>query len=121
VGRNHPGNNESAGKVKSSRTRPGNPYLQGALGAVAMASAQNPTTYLDARYRRIAAHRGPQKANVAIQHSILIAIWHMGTDGCLYDDPGADYFNRLHTDRAKKRAINQLEAMGYQVTLIHAS
>jgi hypothetical protein len=24
-----PGNNESAGKVKSSRTRPGNPYLQG--------------------------------------------------------------------------------------------
>jgi hypothetical protein len=33
VGRNHPGNNESAGKVKSSRTRPDNPYLQGALGA----------------------------------------------------------------------------------------
>ena len=28
-----PGNNESAGKVKSSKTRPGNPYLQGALGA----------------------------------------------------------------------------------------
>jgi transposase len=27
-----PGNNESAGKVKSGRTRPGNPYLQGALG-----------------------------------------------------------------------------------------
>ena len=55
------------------------------------------------------------------QHSILIAIWHMGTNGCLYDDPGADYFNRLHPDRAKKRAINQLEAMGYQVTLTHAS
>jgi hypothetical protein len=33
----------------------------------------------------------------------------------------ADYFNRLHTDRAKKRAINQLEAMGYQVTLTNAS
>jgi transposase len=43
-----PGNNESAGKVKSSRTRPGNPYLQGALGAAAMACAQNPTTYLGA-------------------------------------------------------------------------
>jgi transposase len=116
-----PGNNASAGKVKSSRTRPGNPYLQGALGAAAMSCAQNPRTYLGARYRRIASRRGPQKANVAIQHSILIAIWHMGTNGCLYDDPGADYFNRLHPDRAKKRAINQLEAMGYQVTLTHAS
>ncbi|MGB9304851.1 MAG: transposase, partial [Mycobacterium sp.] len=31
-----PGNNESAGKVKSRRTRPGNPYLQGALGTAAM-------------------------------------------------------------------------------------
>ena len=116
-----PGNNESAGKVKSSKTRPGNPYLQGALGAAAMACAQNPGTYLGARYRRIASRRGPQKANVAIQHSMLIAIWHMGTTGTLYDDPGAEFFTRLHPDRAKKRAIGQLEAMGYTVTLDHAS
>ena len=116
-----PGNNESAGKVKSSRTRPGNPYLQGALGAAAMACAQNPRTYLGARYRRIATRRGPKKANVAIQHAMLIAIWHMGTTGTLYDDPGADYFTRLHPDRAKKRAIHQLEAMGYRVTLDDAS
>jgi transposase len=108
-----PGNDESAGKVKSSRTRPGNPHLQGALGAAAMACVHNPRTYLGARYRRIAVRRGPQKANVAIQHSMLIAIWHMGTNGYLYDDPGADYFNRLHPDRVKKRAINQLESMGH--------
>ncbi len=116
-----PGNNESAGKVKSSRTRPGNPYLQGALGAAAMTCAQNPRTYLGARYRRIAARRGPQKANVAVQHSMLVAIWHMATNGCLYDEPGADYFNRINPDHAKKRAIHQLEAMGYKVTLSNAS
>jgi len=112
-----PGSNESAGRVKSSKTRPGNPYLQGALGAAAMACAQNPSTYLGARYRRIASRRGPQKANVAIQHSMLTAIWHMGRTGTLYDDPGADYFTRLHPDRAKNRALHQLEAMGYRVTL----
>ena len=112
-----PGSNESAGRVKSTRTRPGNPYLQGALGAAAMACAQNPGTYLGARYRRIASRRGPMKANVAIQHSMLIAIWHMGHDGTLYDDPGADFFTRLHPERAKNRALHQLEAMGYQVTL----
>lgn len=116
-----PGNNESAGKVKSSTTRPGNPYLQGALGAAAMSCAQNPRTYYGARYRRIASRRGPQKANVAIQHSMLTAIWHMGTTGTLYDDPGADYFTTLHPERAKNCAIHQLEAMGYRVTLDHAS
>jgi transposase len=112
-----PGSNESAGRVKSTRTRPGNPYLQGALGAAAMACSQNPGTYLGARYRRIASRRGPQKANVAIQHTMLVAIWHMGTTGALYDDPGSDFYTRLHPERAKTRALHQLETMGYQVTL----
>jgi transposase len=116
-----PGSNESAGRVKSTRTRPGNPYLQGALGAAAMACSQNQSTYLGARYRRIAARRGPMKANVAIQHSLLIAIWHMGRDGTLYNDPGPDFFTRLHPERAKNRALHQLQAMGYRVTLDHAS
>ena len=52
---------------------------------------------------------------------MLIAIWHMGTTGRLYDDLGADYFNQLHPERAEKRAISQLEAMGYHVTLTRAS
>ena len=116
-----PGSNESAGRVKSTRTRPGNPYLQGALGAAAMACAQNPSTYLGARYRSIATRRGPQKANVAVQHSILTAIWHMGHTGELYNDPGADFFARLHPERAKKRALHQLEAMGYRVSLDRVS
>lgn len=111
----------TAGRVKSSKTRPGNPYLQGALGAAAMACPQNPRTFCGPRSRRIASRRGPKKAKVAIQHSMLVAIWHMGTSGTLYDDPGADYFTRLHPNRAKKRAIHQLEAMGYRVTLDHAS
>ena len=112
-----PGSNESAGRVKSTKTRPGNPYLQGALGAAAMSLAKSPNTYLGARYRRITSRRGPMKANVAIQHKMLTTIWHMGTTGTLYQDPGADYFNRLHPERAKNRALHQLEAMGYQITL----
>ena len=57
------------------------------------------------------------KANVAIQHSMLTVIWHMGTTGALYDDPGADFFTRLRPERHENRAISQLEAMGYHVTL----
>lgn len=116
-----PGSNESAGKVKSSSTPPGNRYLQGALGTAAMSCAQHPGTYLNAKYRRVATRRGPQKANVAIQHAILVAIWNMGTNGTFYEDPGGDYFTRLNPERARTRAIRQLESLGYTVALASAS
>ncbi len=96
-----PGSNESAGRVKSTKTRPGNPYLKGALGIAAMACAQNTDTYLGARYRRIASRRGPLKAIVAIEHSMLIAIWHMGHTGTLYNDPGGDFYTRLNPDEPR--------------------
>jgi transposase len=116
-----PGNNESAGKVKSSRTRPGNPYLQGALGIAAISVSHTKHTYLAAKYRRIASRRGPLKANVAVQRAMLIAIWNMATTDTAYLDPGADYFTRLNPEKARTKAIRQLEAMGYHVTLEQAS
>ena len=112
-----PGSNESAGRVKSTKTRPGDPYLKGALGTAAMAAGRSKGTYLGARYRRIAARRGPIKAVVAIEHTMLVAIWHMAQTGALYDDPGPDFYTRLYPDKAKRRAIDQLRAMGYHVTL----
>ena len=69
-----PGSNQSAGRVKSTHTRPGNPYLKGALGAAAMSAAHSHDTPLGAKYRRIASRRGPVKAIVAIEHAMLIAI-----------------------------------------------
>ena len=112
-----PGSNESAGRVKSTKTRPGNPYLKGALGTAAMSAGRSRGTYLGARYRRIAARRGPMKAIVAIEHTMLVAIWHMAQTGELYNDPGPDFYTRLHPDKAKRRAIDQLRVMGYHVTL----
>jgi len=112
-----PGSNESAGRVKSTKTRPGNPYLKGALGIAAMSAARSRDTYLAAKYRRIAARRGPVKAIVAVEHAMLIAIWNMLTTGALYADPGADFYTRLNPDKAKNRAVDQLRKMGYTVTL----
>ena len=56
------------------------------------------------------------KALVAVEHAMLTAAWHMLITGELYKNPGADYFNRTPT-RAKARALGQLEALGYHVTL----
>ncbi len=112
-----PGSNESAGRIKSTKTRPGNPYLKGALGVAAMSAARSKDTYLAAKYRRIASRRGPVKAIVAVEHAILIAIWNMLTNGTLYTDAGADFYTKLHPDKAKQRALDQLRKMGYTVTL----
>ena len=112
-----PGSNESAGRIKSTKTRPGNPYLKGALGIAAMSAARSHDTYLAAKYRRIASRRGPIKAIVAVEHAILIAIWNMITNGAFYDDLGGDYYTKLNPDKTKQRALNQLRQMGYEVTL----
>lgn len=74
-----PGQYESAGKSRSGRTRPGNAHLKGALGIAAMAATRTNGSFFQHRYRRLAARRGPMRALVAIQHSLIIAIWHILT------------------------------------------
>jgi transposase len=116
-----PGINESAGKVKSTKTRHGNAHLKGALGIAALAASRTTNTYYGARYRRVKNRRGGKRALVAIQRSMLTAIWHMAKTGELYNDPGADYYENLHPDHTRRRAIAQLQRLGYQVELTQAS
>ena len=87
-----PGNNESAGKHHSGRTRKGDSWLRRALGESAAAAARTKNTYLATRYRRIAARRGNKRALVAVGHSILIAVWHILATDATYADLGGDYF-----------------------------
>ncbi|HET9778672.1 MAG TPA: hypothetical protein VFP81_05260 [Propionibacteriaceae bacterium] len=114
------GCDESAGQIKSTATRPGNPYLKAALGTAALSIANTRSTYLATKYRRIAARRGPKKALVALEHAILIAIWNMAHTGAEYDDPGTDYYTRRNPERTRLNALNQLRRLGYQVTLAPA-
>jgi transposase len=112
-----PGSNESAGRVKSTKTRPGNPYLKGALGIAALSVIRRKETYFWAKYRRITVRRGPMRALVAVEHAMVIAAWHMLTNGEFYREPGPDYFTRRVPAKAQARAIAQLESLGYKVTL----
>ena len=112
-----PGSNESAGRVKSTKTRPGNRHLKGALGTAALAATRSKGTYFSAKYKRIASHRGPMKALVAVEHATLVAAWNMLTNGEFYRDPGADYYTRRVPAKTKAHAVRQLESLGYRVTL----
>lgn len=112
-----PGSNESAGRIKSTKTRAGNRWLKGALGISALSAVRSNNTYFSAKYRRIASRRGPMRALVAVEHAMLTAAWHMLTTGEIYTDPGADYFTRRTPEKTKSRAITQLQSLGYHVTI----
>jgi transposase len=58
-----------------------------------------------------------RKAAVAVGHSILVICWYLLDGDCDDHDLGGDFFIRRDSDRARQRAVAQLQALGYQVTL----
>lgn len=113
-----PGNNESAGKHRSGRTRHGSKWLRKALIEAGQAAGRSKDTYLAAQYAQIRSRRGPQRAALAVGHSILVIAWHLLTTGEPYQDLGGDYFdNRRNSVARQRRLVAQLEAMGHKVTL----
>jgi transposase len=111
-----PGSHESAGKRKHAPVRRGNRYVKRALGIAAKSAARKKSGFLAARFRRLAARRGYQRALVATEHSMIIAIWHMLSTGEYYHDLGGDHYHRLIPARTIQRRIAELEAAGYTVT-----
>ena len=112
-----PGNNESAGKHKSGKTRKGNRWLRTALVEAARGAVNTQDSALRARYRRVMRHRGHNKAVVAVAHAMLRAIYHLLAEGTTYRELGADYYDRRHQQRVTRRAIQLLERQGYRVAL----
>jgi transposase len=112
-----PGQNESAGKHRSGRIRPGNRWLRMALIEAASLAARSRTTAFGARYRRIARHRGHKEAVVAVAHAMLVTAYHLLARQLEYREPGVDYFERRHAERTTRRAVRALERQGYRVTL----
>jgi transposase len=116
-----PGNDQSAGKRRSGKTRNGSKWLDYALEEAALAAIRVKTNYPAAQYRRLKPRRGHKKALGAVKHSLLCAIWHMLTTGETYRDLGDDYFTTRDPERQTKRLVAQLERLGHRVTLQEAA
>ena len=113
-----PGNHESAGKRRKVGTTAGNQWLRRTLIESARAAARTKGSYFGAQYHQIARRRGPNKAAVAVAHSLLDVIWHALSTGEVFTDPGADYFTtRQDPEHRTRRLVNQLERLGYTVEL----
>jgi transposase len=112
-----PGNDQSAGKRRSGKTRNGSKWLDFALEEAAMAAIRLKANYPAAQYRRLKPRRGHKRALGAVKHTLICAIWHMLTTGETYHDLGPDYFTNRDPARQTRRLVKQLERLGHHVTL----
>lgn len=111
-----PGNNESGGKRRSGKTRPGNRIVKSLLVQAAWAATHTKNTYLSALYHRLAGRRGKKKAIIAVAHALLVIIFHMLVRNEPYRELGGDYFDQQDPETTAKRLVKRIEKLGYAVT-----
>ena len=112
-----PGQNESAGRRKSSRLRKGAPWLKTMLVQCAWAAKRQKNSYYRAQFYRLSGRRGPQKAICAVAASILTAIYHIILRGTPYQDLGPDHFDRRPVAAKAGRLVAQLRKLGFDVQI----
>jgi transposase len=112
-----PGTEGSAGKRLRSHTPRKDRWLRRALVEAAWAASHTQSSYLGARYRRLAARRGRKRALMAVGDSLLVIFYHMLKYDVEYQDLGVDYFDGRDPERLRRYLVQRLERLGYQVTL----
>jgi transposase len=112
-----PGNNQSAGKRKTGKTRKGDQWLRAALIETARACGRSRKTYLGALYGRLLRRRGKNKAAVAVGHAVLVIAYYLLTRQTDYVDMRPDYFDRHDQRYLTHHLVHRLETLGYSVTL----
>lgn len=112
-----PGQNESAGKRLSGRTRDGNRWLRRALCQAAWAASRKKGCSLAVQFKRITARRGAKRALMAVAHSLLIIVHKTMSTGRPYCELGIQYQDRMRKDRQQRYLVRKLESLGLQVTV----
>src|SRR5688572_848783 len=116
-----PGNNESAGKRRSGRTRRGSPWLRATLVEAAQAAARTRRTYLAAQCHRLAARRGVKRAAVALGHTLLVIAYHLLSEPlgeqATYRELGERHLDERDRVRTGRRLVGRLRHLGYRVSV----
>ena len=91
--------------------------MRSALIQAALAASRADGTYLQAQFRRLSYRIGKKKAALAVAHSIARIIWAVLNNRAPYVDLGGNYFDNLNEEAVTRRAINRLQALGYEVSV----
>jgi transposase len=112
-----PRNDESAGKRRSTRVRPGCVWLKTTMVQAGWAAIRVKDSYARAQYLRIRSRRGPKKAIIAVAASLLTAAYHMLRNKTDYKERGGGYFDNLSKAKTAQRLLKRLAALGYEATI----
>ncbi|MNJ40079.1 Transposase IS116/IS110/IS902 family protein [compost metagenome] len=110
-----PGNNESAGRKKSSKCLQGNKYLKRVITQAAWANVKS-NNRIGEYFRRVRKRRGDLKACVATGHLLLKIVYAMMKERTEYKEIDV----RSNTSREKKLEyyLKQLQAFGVTVQVV---
>lgn len=106
-----PGNNESAGKKKSSKTPKGSKQLRHILCEAANAAAKSECQFKH-KYKSLMIRRGHKKAIIAVGHKMLRVIFSRLKTGEVYRDPVISY-EELVVKKNAPRWIKMLTKYDY--------
>lgn len=109
-----PGNNESAGKRKSGKTRKGNAWVRRLLCEFAQAAARSRCALKD-KFAALSIRKGHKKSIVALAHKMLRIIFAMLKNNTPYRDKVVDY-EALSVQRNAPRWIKMLVKHGFMPT-----
>jgi len=112
-----PGNNESAGKRLSNRTRKGNRWLRRGLCQAAWGASRKKNCFLAAFFLRQRAKGGAQKAIIATAHRLLVIAYCMLRDGTEYREAGGDYYDKQQPHKVRARLQERLRRLDAPATL----
>jgi transposase len=111
-----PGNNESAGKKKSSRITHGDKWLKSMIVQCAWAATRTKGTYLSSKYESLVGRRGKKKALVAVGHKILIAAYFILKNKESYKELGGEFLESRNKEKQIKRHLKKLRDLGVDVS-----
>ncbi|MFZ3124009.1 MAG: IS110 family transposase [Acidovorax sp.] len=106
-----PGNNESAGKRKSGKTRKGNAWVRRLLCEFAQAASRSRCALKD-KFAALSIRKGHKKSIVALAHKMLRIIFSMLKDNKPYHDRAVDY-EALSVQRNAPRWLKMLKKYGF--------
>lgn len=112
-----PGNNESAGKKKSSRIRKGNTSLRVIMTQAAWAASRTKNTYLGAKYRSLIPRKGKKRAIIAVGRKMLVICYHILKKNIPFNEIGIDFLDKLEPERKARYHEKRLEELGYHVVI----
>ena len=116
-----PGNNESAGKKKSTRITHGDKHLRPLLVQFAWAATRTKGTYLRSKYESLVGRRGKKRALIAVGHKILTASYFILKDKTPYKDLGGEYLLNRKKDKKINALLRQLNHLGVKIECVQAS